>query len=189
MAEVNIETIRKELKRRMDGAIEVLRKEFAGLRTGRAHANLLEPIMVDAYGSQMPISQVGTVGVPEPRMLSVQVWDKSLVKAVERAIRDSELGLNPSSDGQLVRIPIPALTEERRHEIAKIAHRYAEEARVAVRNVRRHGMDEIKKAEKDGHMSKDATHSYSDKIQTLTDEYIKVVDDTLAAKEKEIMQV
>ncbi|MEP6146316.1 MAG: ribosome recycling factor, partial [Nisaea sp.] len=137
-----------DLKRRMDGAISSLEKEFQGLRTGRASVNLLEPIMVDAYGSKMPINQVGTVGVPEPRMLTVQVWDKSMTKAVEKAIRESDLGLNPQVDGQLMRIPLPDLSEERRAELAKVAAKYAESARIAVRNVRRDGMDSLKKAEK-----------------------------------------
>jgi ribosome recycling factor len=139
-----------DLKKRMNGAVEVLRKEFAGLRTGRASTSLLEPITVAAYGSEMPLTQVGTIGVPEPRMLSVQVWDKSLVKAVEKAIRTADLGLNPAVDGTTIRVPIPELSEERRGELAKIAHRYAEAARVAVRNVRRDGMEQLKRQEKDG---------------------------------------
>ncbi|MGB0747760.1 MAG: ribosome recycling factor [Magnetospiraceae bacterium] len=180
---------KKDLQRRMQGAVEVLHKEFGGLRTGRASTSLLEPITVDAYGSQMPLSQVGTIGVPEPRMLSVQVWDRSLLKAVEKAIRDSDLGLNPASDGQLVRVPIPPLTEERRKELAKVAARYAEEARVAVRNVRRHGMDELKNAEKDNQISQDEHRDYGKEIQDITDSAIKEIDDTLAQKEEEIMQV
>ncbi len=173
----------------MEGALEVLKKEFAGLRTGRAHTSLLESITVEAYGSEMPLNQVGTVGVPEPRMLSVQVWDKGMVKSVEKAIRDSDLGLNPSSDGQLVRVPIPPLTEERRVEISKVAGRYAEETRVAVRNVRRHGMDDLKHQEKDGKISKDEHHDHGEEIQKLTDEYVKKIDEALEAKESEIMQV
>ena len=152
-------------------------------------ASLLDPITVDAYGQQMPMNQVGTVGVPEPRMLTVQVWDKGLVASVEKAIRDSDLGLNPASDGQLVRIPIPALNEERRAEIAKIAGKYAEETRVAVRNVRRHAMDELKKAEKDGDISKDEHHDYDVETQELTDDYVKKIDEAFHNKEQEIMQV
>lgn len=189
MADADFQSLRKDLKRRMDGALDVIRKEFAGLRTGRAHTSLLEPITVDAYGSAMPMTQVGTVGVPEPRLLTVQVWDKSLVKAVEKAIRESDLGLNPSVDGQLVRVPIPALTEERRVEITKVAGRYAEEGRVSIRNVRRHGMDELKRMEKDSVISKDQHHDFGEDVQKLTDEYVKKIDDLLAAKDKEIMQV
>lgn len=186
---VEISTLIKDAERRMDGAVEVLQRELAGLRTGRASASLVEPITVDAYGAQMPIPQVATVGVPEPRMITVQVWDKSLVKHVEKAIRDSGLGLNPSVDGQLVRIPIPTLTEERRVELTKVAGRYAEEARVAVRNVRRHAMDELKRAEKDGAISQDEHHDQGQRIQALTDNHIKKLDALLARKESEIMQV
>lgn len=189
MSNTNINEIKKDIARRMEGAVEVLHSEFGGLRTGRASASLIEPVMVEAYGSEMPMSQVGTIGVPESRMISVQVWDKGLVKAVEKAIMDSGLGLNPSVDGQLVRVPIPSLTEERRIELSKIAGKYAEDARVAVRNVRRHAMDELKKAEKDGDISEDAHHEYSQEVQDLTDEFIKKIDDTLSHKEQEIMQV
>jgi ribosome recycling factor len=178
-----------EFGRRMDGAIEALRKEFAGLRTGRASANLLEPVQVMAYGSAMPLNQVGTVNVPEPRMITVQVWDRGLVSAVEKGIRDAGLGLNPASDGTLVRVPIPELSQERRQELTKIAHKYAEQARVAVRNVRRDGMDFLKKLEKDGNISQDEHHGLGEQMQKLTDEHVKKVDDTLAAKEKEILQV
>ncbi len=180
---------KKDVARRMEGAVDVLHKEFGGLRTGRAATSLLEPVTVQAYGSEMPLNQVGTVSVPEPRMLSVQVWDKGLVKAVEKAIMDSGLGLNPSADGQLVRIPIPALTEERRVELSKIAGKYTEEARIAVRNVRRHAMDELKRAEKDGEISEDEHRDYAHEMQELTDQYIKKIDDALANKEQEIMQV
>ena len=179
----------KELKRRMDGAIEALKREFGGLRTGRASTGLLEPIVVDAYGAQMPISQVGTIGVPEPRMLSVQVWDRQLVSAVDKAIRESDLGLNPVIDGQLLRIPIPLLTEERRQELTKVAARYAEQARVAVRNVRRDGMESLKKMEKDGEISQDEHHARADDIQKITDEHVKLVDELLSQKDSEIMQV
>ncbi len=178
-----------DIKRRMDGALEALRKEFGGLRTGRASAGLLEPVMVEAYGSSMPISQVGTIGVPEARMLTVQVWDRSMVGAVEKAIRESGLGLNPSPDGQLVRVPIPPLSEERRVELTKIAGKYAEQGRVAVRNVRRDGMEKLKKMEKDGEISKDEHHLWNEEIQSLTDQHIKLVDETLAHKEEEILQV
>jgi ribosome recycling factor len=178
-----------DLKKRMNGAVEVLRKEFAGLRTGRASASLLEPITVQAYGSEMPLSQVGTVSVPEPRMLSVQVWDKSLVKAVEKAIRSADLGLNPAVDGTLIRVPIPELSEERRAELARIAARYAEAARVAVRNVRRDGMEQLKRQEKDGDLSQDAHHKISHQVQELTDSEIKQINDLLAAKESEIMTI
>ncbi len=178
-----------ELKRRMDGALGTLNHEFAGLRTGRAHANLLDGIMVDAYGSMMPITQVGNISVPEPRMLIVQVWDKGLVKAAEKAIRDANLGVNPAADGQSIRVPVPALTEERRKELVKIAGKYAESARVAVRNVRRDGMDALKKLEKDGDISKDEHHTRGEAIQKMTDEHIKKIDETLVAKEKDIMTV
>ena len=178
-----------EFSRRMDGALEALHKEFAGLRTGRASTHLLDQIKVQAYGSTMPLNQVGTVNVPEPRMITVQVWDRGLVSAVEKAIRDAGLGLNPSSDGQLVRVPIPELSQERRTELTKIAHKYAEQARVAVRNVRRDGMEFLKKQEKDGKISEDEHRKLHDEVQKLTDGHVKKVDDTLAAKEKEIMQV
>ena len=182
-------TMKADAKHRMDGAMTVLHKEFTGLRTGRASTSLLEPIVVEAYGSKMPINQVGTIGVPEPRLLTVQVWDRGLVKSVEKAIRDANLGLNPQSDGQLVRIPIPSLTAERRQELAKIAAKYAEECRVAIRNVRRHCMDELKKLEKDHKISEDQHRDYSTQVQKLTDEYIKKLDDTLAHKDQEIKQV
>ena len=178
-----------DLRKRMNGAVEVLRKEFAGLRTGRASASLLEPISVQAYGSEMPLGQVGTIGVPEPRMLSVQVWDKSLVKSVEKAIRSADLGLNPAVDGTLIRVPIPELSEERRGELAKIAARYAEAARVAVRNVRRDGMEQLKRQEKDGEISQDAHHKVAQQVQELTDSEIKQINDLLAAKETEIMTI
>lgn len=178
-----------DAKRRMDGTIDVVHKEFGGLRTGRASANLLEPVSVEAYGNRMPLNQIGTIGVPEPRMLTVQVWDRGLVKAVERAILEAGLGLNPMSDGQLVRVPIPALSEERRQELARVAGKYAEEGRIAIRNVRRHCMDELKKLEKDHKISKDQHHDYGDEVQKLTDEYIKKIDDALTHKDHEIRQV
>jgi len=169
--------------------METLRREFAGLRTGRANPALLEPVRVEAYGSEVPITQVGTIGAPEPRMITVQVWDRSLVGAVERAIRDAGLGLNPASDGQLVRVPIPQLTAERRTELAKAAGRYAEGARVAVRGVRRDGMDQIKANEKKHLVGEDDLKHWSDEVQKLTDQYIKRIDESFADKEKEIRQV
>ena len=177
------------IKQRMDGALESLRKDFSGLRTGRASTSLLDPIQVDAYGSMMPLNQVGTVGVPEPRLLTVQVWDKGLVKAVEKAIRDSGLGLNPQPDGQLVRVPVPELSSDRRQELVKVAGKYAEAARVAVRNVRRDAMDGLKKEHKDNQLSEDEHKVQTDKVQKLTDEIIKKIDELLAAKEKEITHV
>jgi len=182
-------SLKKDVSHRMDQAVEVLKKEFSGLRTGRAHSALLDPIQVEAYGQTMPLNQVGTVGVPEPRLLTVQVWDKGMVKAVEKAIRDSDLGLNPQSDGQLVRVPIPPLTEERRQEMVKIARHYAETARVAVRNVRRDGNDHLKAMEKDGLISQDEHRQYGAEIQKITDDTIKRIDEQLSHKEKDIMQV
>ncbi|UTW54053.1 ribosome recycling factor [Kordiimonas sp. SCSIO 12610] len=178
-----------DIERRMKGANEALKSEFAGLRTGRASTSLLDPVMVDVYGSNMPLNQVGTVSVPEPRMLSVQVWDKANASAVEKAIRNAGLGLNPMLDGQLVRIPIPELNEERRRELAKVAAKYAEQARIAVRNVRRDGMDQLKKAEKDKLISEDDHKMYADEIQELTNKYVGDVDTALQTKEAEIMQV
>ena len=178
-----------DLKRRMHGAVEALKHDLAGLRTGRASVALLDPVQVDVYGTNMPLNQVATVAVPESRMLSVQVWDRSQVGAVERAIRESDLGLNPVVEGQLLRLPIPELNEERRHEIAKVAHKYTEQARVAVRNVRRDGMEHLKRMEKDGEIGKDEHHALSTKVQELTDKVIKEIDEALASKEAEIMQV
>ena len=178
-----------DLRRRMDGAIEVLKSEYGGLRTGRASVSLLDPIMVEAYGSQMPLTQVASVNVPEPRMIAVQVWDKSMVKSVENAIRDGGLGLNPMSDGQLVRVPIPELTEERRIEMVKIAHKYTEQARIAVRNVRRDGMENLKNMEKDGEMSEDDHHLWGDEIQQMTAQTIAKIDEALASKDEDIRQV
>ena len=181
--------IKTDLTRRMDGALETMRRDFAGLRTGRASPALLEPVKVEAYGSEVPITQVGTIGVPESRMITVQVWDKTLVGAVERAIRDSGLGLNPASDGQVVRVPIPQLTAERRVELAKAAGRYGEGARVAVRGVRRDGMEQIKAAEKKHEIGEDEAKTWSDEVQKLTDSYIKRIDEALVDKEREIKQV
>lgn len=185
----DFKAMKTDVEHRMEGSLAVLHKEFGGLRTGRASTSLLEPITVEAYGAPMPMNQVGTIGAPEPRMLTVQVWDKSLVKAVEKAIRDANLGLNPQSDGQLVRVPIPALSEERRKELTKVAGKYAEEARVHVRNVRRHGMEDLKKLEKDHKISEDEHHGFGEEIQKLTDAFIKKIDEALVAKDKEIMQV
>jgi len=178
-----------DIQRRMDGALAALKRDFSGLRTGRASTALLDALDVDAYGSQMPIDQVGTVSVPESRLLTIQVWDKGLVGAVEKSIRESELGLNPQSEGQLIRIPIPDLSEERRLEIKKIAAKYAEQARISVRNVRRDGMDQLKKAEKGGEISQDDQRIYGDELQDMTDSHVKKIDETLAQKEEEIMQV
>ena len=178
-----------DLERRMQGAVSSLKGDLAGLRTGRASASMLDPIQVEAYGSMMPVNQVATVSVPEPRMISVQVWDKSMVGAFERAIRDSQLGLNPVTDGTTLRLPIPELNEERRQELAKMAHKYAEGARVAVRHVRRDGMDQAKKMEKDGDISEDDSRRISDRVQKMTDDTIAEVDATAAAKEAEIKQV
>lgn len=179
----------KDLDRRMDGAVTALGHEFAGLRTGRASPTLLDPIQVDAYGGMMPLNQVAGVTVPEPRLLTVTVWDNTVVKAVEKAIRESDLGLNPQTEGNVIRIPIPELNEERRTELSKVAGKYAEQARVAVRNVRRDGMDHLKKAEKDGDISEDDSHRIADEIQKLTDNHVKTIDEALAEKEKDIMQV
>lgn len=178
-----------DLTKRMDGAIATLNKEFGSLRTGRASTNLLDTIQIEAYGSMLPMNQVGNVTAPEARMLMVNVWDKGMVKAVEKAIRESDMGLNPAVDGQTIRVPIPAPSEERRKEMAKIAHKYAEAAKVAVRNVRRDGMDELKKLEKDKKISEDEQRTQSDKVQKLTDDYVKKIDELLVAKEKDIMSV
>lgn len=178
-----------DLQKRMDGALATLAKEFGGLRTGRASTNLLDTVQVDAYGSMLPMNQVGNVTAPEARMLMVSVWDKTMVKAVEKAIRESDMGLNPAVDGQTIRVPIPAPSEDRRKEMVKIAHKYAEAGKVAVRNVRRDGMDELKKQEKDKKISEDEHRGQADKIQKLTDDYVKKIDEQLATKEKDIMSV
>ena len=185
----DLNALKDDLTRRMDGALETLRRDFGGLRTGRASPGLLEPIKVEAYGSEVPITQVGTIGVPEARMITVQVWDKTLVGAVERAIRESNLGLNPMTDGQLVRVPIPLVTAERGSELAKAAGRYGEAAKIAVRGVRRDGMDQIKAAEKKGDIGEDDVKDWSDAVQKLTDHYVKRIDDALVDKEREIKQV
>lgn len=177
------------LEKRMGGVIESLKSDFSGLRTGRASAKLLDPVTVDIYGQKMPMNQVGTVSVPEPRTISVQVWDKAAVSAVDRAIRESNLGLNPVVDGQLLRMTIPELTKERRQELAKLASKYAESARVAVRNVRRDGNDLLKRLEKDSDLSKDEAHREQDNVQQLTDRFIKDIDALLGTKETEINTV
>lgn len=179
----------QDLRRRMEGSLKTLQGEFAGLRTGRASTSMLDPIQVDAYGSLMPLNQLANVNTPEPRMLTVQVWDKGMVKAVEKAIRESNLGLNPAVDGQSIRVPVPELSEERRKELGKVAGKYAENAKIAIRNVRRDGMDHLKKQEKDGEISEDDQRRQSDEIQKITDEFIKKIDELLVAKEKDIMQV
>ncbi len=176
------------LQRRMDGAMGSLKTEFASLRTGRASASMLEPVYVEAYGQRTPINQVGTVNVPEPRMVTVNVWDKSMVGAVEKAIRESGLGINPQLNGTIIMLPIPELNEERRRELTRVAAQYAEHARVSIRNIRRDGMDQIKKAKTDG-MSEDDQKIWEAEVQELTDGAIKTVDDALASKQSEIMQV
>lgn len=178
-----------EVKRRMEGSVSAFKHDIASLRTGRASANVLDPVQVEAYGSRMPLNQVANITVPEPRMLMVSVWDKSMVKAVDTAIRESHLGLNPIVEGQNMRIPLPELNEERRKSLVKVAHEYAEKAKVAARHVRRDGMDSLKKAEKDGSMGQDESRSTSDKVQKLTDDTISEIDRLLQDKEKEIMQV
>lgn len=174
-----------DIKRRMDGALEVLQKEFGGLRTGRPSVSLLDPVVVDVYGAKMPLNQIGTISIPEPRMLSVQIWDAGNTKAAERAIMEAGLGLNPQTEGTVIRLPLPDLTQERRQELVKVAGKYSENTRIAIRNVRRDGMDEIKKSDS----SEDEQKRMSDEVQKLTDEAIKKVDEMLASKEKDIMTV
>jgi ribosome recycling factor len=178
-----------DLKRRMAGAVTALKHDLNSLRTGRASANLLDPIEVEAYGATMPINQVATVSVPEPRLLSVQVWDRSMVQAVEKALLKSDLGMTPNTEGQVIRLRVPEMNQQRRQEMVKVAHKYAEQGRVAARHVRRDGMDLLKKLEKDGHMSEDDVARQSDQVQKATDQTITEMDQALAAKEKEIMQV
>jgi ribosome recycling factor len=180
---------KEEYQKRMQGALDAFHKELGGLRTGRASASLVEPVMVEAYDAKMPLQQVGTVNVPEGRLITVQVWDKGLVKNVEKAIRDAGLGLNPTVDGQLIRIPIPDLSEERRRELTKIAAKYSEQARIAIRNVRRDAMDVLKKIKGDSEISEDEHHRLNEEVQVMTDSFIKQVDDVLSKKEKDIMQV
>ena len=178
-----------DLRRRMDGAIEVLRKEFGGLRTGRASASLLEPVTVTAYGGTMPINQLANVSVPEPRMITVQVWDRAMVKAVDKAIREAGLGLNPQTEGQVIRVPIPDLNEERRRELTRVSAKYAELARVSVRNVRRDGIEVLRRREKGAEISQDEQRKLQHEIQHVTDDYIRRIDEALAQKDKEILQV
>ena len=183
------EELLKDLRRRMDGALEVLRKEFGGLRTGRASTSLLEPVQVSAYGNNVPLKQVASINVPEPRMITVQVWDRGLAKAVDKAIREAGLGLNPQTEGQVIRVPIPELNEERRRELTRVAAKYAEQARVSVRNVRRDGIEALRRLEKDGEISQDEHRKLDREVQQLTDDHIKRIDETLAQKDKEILQV
>lgn len=178
-----------EYKQRMDGAIEILKKEFTGLRTGRAHTSLLEPVMVDAYGSHVPLSQVASVSAPEPRLLTVSVWDRAMAGAVEKAIRDAGLGLNPAAEGTVIRVPVPALTEERRRDLTKVASKYGEQAKVSVRNIRRDGMDALKKLEKDKVISEDEQKKLEKDVQKATDDYVTKIDELVSQKEKEIMEV
>lgn len=178
-----------DIKTRMQSSIDSLEKDYVGLRTGRASTNMLESVTVEAYGSRMPLNQVGTVSVPEPRLLTVQVWDASMTKAVEKSIRDAGLGLNPQGEGTLIRVPVPELSTERRAELQKVAGKYAEQARVAIRNIRRDGMDAIKKLEKDKVLSEDDAKRHSDEVQKVTDESIKKVDQMLAAKEADVMKI
>lgn len=178
-----------DLKSRMKGAVDVLEKELSGLRTGRASVNMLEPVTVEVYGARMPLNQVANVSVPESRMLNVQVWDMSNTKAVEKAIRDSGLGLNPQAEGSLIRVPVPELSTERRQELQKVAGKYAEQTRIAIRNIRRDGMDTLKKSEKDNEISEDELKKLSDDVQKLTDQFIKNVDDHLTKKEADLLKV
>ncbi len=185
MAEPDID----DIGRRMEGAVSVLDDEFKGLRTGRASVSLLDRIVVNAYDTEMPLNQVATVSVPEARLLLVNVWDKANAAAVERAIRGADLGLNPVTEGQVLRVPIPELSAERREELVKVAHRYAEQARVSVRNVRRDGMDKLKRMEKGGDLSQDEQHAWGDEVQEMTDGYVKRIDDAVTQKESEIRQI
>lgn len=178
-----------DVKRRMQSSLSVLKQELGGLRTGRASPSLVEPLTVEAYGSPMPMNQVASISIPEPRLISIQVWDQGVVKAVEKAIRDSNLGLNPSIEGTTVRVRIPELNQERRQELVKVAHKYAEAARVAVRHVRRDGLDHLKKLQKDGHVSEDEIKRHEGDVQKATDQLISEIDQALAHKEKEVMSV
>ncbi len=185
----DLATLKQDLTRRMDGAVDTLKREFNGLRTGRAHPGLLEPVKVHAYGTEMPLAQVGTIGAPEARMLTVQVWDKSMVNAVDKAIREAGLGLNPQADGMMIRIPLPQLTTERRNDLVKMAHKYAEGAKIAVRGVRRDGMEQVKGFEKKKDIGEDVAKMWETEVQKLTDQYTKRLDEALADKEKDIRQV
>lgn len=183
------QNLKRELSENMTKAMDMLDREFSGLRTGRASIHLLDPVTVEVYGSKMPISQVGTVSTPDAKTITVQVWDKAMVKTVEKAIADANLGVNPSSDGQLIRMNLPPLSQERRKELVKIAHKYGENTKIALRNIRRDGMDKIKLMEKNNEISKDEHHTYSDEIQKLTDEFISKVDKNVKSKESEILTI
>ncbi len=183
------QNLKNELSEKMTKAMDMLDREFSGLRTGRASVHLLDPVIVEVYGSKMPISQVGTVSTPDAKTITVQVWDKAMVKTVEKAIADANLGVNPSSDGQLIRMNLPPLSEERRKELVKIAHKYGENTKIALRNVRRDGMDKLKQMEKGNEISKDEHHTYSDEVQKLTDEFIGKVEANVKSKENEIITI
>ncbi len=183
------QNLKNELSEKMTKAMDMLDREFSGLRTGRASIHLLDPVIVEVYGSKMPISQVGTVSTPDAKTITVQVWDKAMVKTVEKAIADANLGVNPSSDGQLIRMNLPPLSEERRKELVKIAHKYGESTKIALRNVRRDGMDKLKQMEKNNEISKDEHHTYSDEVQKLTDEFINKVETSVKSKENEIITI
>jgi ribosome recycling factor len=183
------DSLLSDLRRRMDGAIEVLRKEFGGLRTGRASTGLLEPIVVPAYGNTVPLNQVASINVPEPRLITVQVWDRAMVKAVDKAIRESGLDLNPQTEGQVIRVPIPDLNEERRRNLTRVAAKYAEDAKVSVRNVRRDGIEVLRRLEKESEISQDDHRKLQRDVQHLTDEYVERIDEALAQKDREILQV
>ncbi|MEM6338633.1 MAG: ribosome recycling factor [Pseudomonadota bacterium] len=183
------QNLKNELSEKMTKAMDMLDREFSGLRTGRASIHLLDPVIVEVYGSKMPISQVGTVSTPDAKTITVQVWDKAMVKTVEKAIADANLGVNPSSDGQLIRMNLPPLSEERRKELVKIAHKYGENTKIALRNVRRDGMDKLKQMEKSNEISKDEHHTYSDEVQKLTDEFIGKVETSVKSKENEIITI
>ena len=185
----DLATLKQDLTRRMDGAVDTLKREFNGLRTGRAHPGLLEPVKVHAYGTEMPLAQVGTIGAPEARMLTVQVWDKSMVNAVDKAIREAGLGLNPQADGMMIRIPLPQLTTDRRNELVKMANKYAEGAKIAVRGVRRDGMEQVKGFEKKKDIGEDVAKTWETEVQKLTDQFIKRLDEALSDKERDIRQV
>ncbi|PIZ32488.1 MAG: ribosome recycling factor [Alphaproteobacteria bacterium CG_4_10_14_0_8_um_filter_37_21] len=178
-----------ETNRKMESALDVLNKEFAGIRAGRAHPNLLEPIKVESYGAVMPLSQVASISAPEPRLLVIQVWDKTMVKPIEKALIEANMGLNPQQDGQMIRIPLPLLTEDRRKELTKLASKYTEESKISVRNVRRDGMEMLKKLEKNKEISEDELHNLSDEVQKITDAHIKKLDAMLDEKQKDIMNV
>ena len=185
MAELDI----VDIQRRMDASVASLHNEFMGLRAGRASTGMLEPIMVDAYGSKMPMNQIGNISAPEPRLLTVSVWDAAMVPMVEKALRDSDLGLNPATEGNLIRVPIPDLSEERRRDMVKVAGRYAEGCRIAIRNIRRDSIEKVRKAVKDGLISEDNRHTQENHVQRLTDEFVKKVDDALSHKERDITHV